>query len=82
MAHAAPGTLSKGGSQIEIIVLKPNRAPLPITETGYRSHFLGHDELRRAGAAVRFFLGWIEREEASKQWSKVEFKWRQGDLFA
>lgn len=77
-----PDYLSKGWSHIEIIVLKPKGAPLPITETGYRSHFLGHDELQRAGGPVRFFLNWIEREAASKHWSKAEFKWRQGDLFA
>ncbi len=77
-----PNYLSKGWSHIEIVVLKPKGAPLPITETGYRSHFLGHDELQRAGGAVRVFLDWIEREAASKQWSKAEFKWRQGDLFA
>ncbi len=77
-----PDYLSKGWSHIEIMVLKPKGAPLPITETGYRSHFLGHDELQGAGGPVRFFLGWIAREAASKQWSKAEFKWRQGDLFA
>lgn len=77
-----PNYLSKGWSHIEIVVLKPKGAPLPITETGFRSHFLGYDELQRAGGPVRFFLDWIEREAASKQWSKAEFKWRQGDLFA
>lgn len=77
-----PDYLSKGWSHIEIVVLKPKGAPLPITETCYRSHFLGYDELQRAGGAVRVFLDWIEREAASKQWSKAEFKWRQGDLFA
>lgn len=77
-----PDYLSKGWSHIEIMVQKPKGAPLPITETGYRSHFLGHDDLERAGGAVRFFLDWIEREAASKQWSKAEFKLRQGDLFA
>jgi len=60
----------------------PKNAPLPITETGYRSHFLSHDELECAGGAIRFFLDWIEREAASKQWTRAEFKWRQGDLFA
>lgn len=31
-----------------------------ITETGYRSHVLGQDELQSAGGAVRVFLDWIE----------------------
>ena len=77
-----PDYLSRGWNHIEIMAVKPKGAPLPIIETGYRSHLLGHDELQRAGGPVRFFLDWIEREAASKQWSKAEFKWRQGDLFA
>lgn len=56
--------------------------PLLITEAGYRSQFLGHTELERAGGGVRFLLDWIDREAMSKQWSKAEFKWTQGDLFA
>lgn len=77
-----PEYLSKGWSHVEIIVTKPRKAPLPITSTGYLSHFLGEDELKRAGAPVRFFLDWIGRESLTKQWAAAEFKWRQGDLFA
>lgn len=77
-----PDYLSKGWSHIEVKVLQPKGAPLPITDTGYPSHFLGHDELQRAGGAVRFFLDRIKREAASKQWARAEFKWRQGDLLA
>lgn len=77
-----PNYLSKGWSHIEIIVVSPKKAPLPITETGYRSHFLDEDLLKREGGPVTFFLDWIEREAATKAWAKTEFKWRQGDLFA
>ncbi|MGQ0674379.1 MAG: hypothetical protein ACT4N2_16090 [Hyphomicrobium sp.] len=77
-----PNYLSKGWSHIEIIVASPKNAPLPITETGYRSHFLDEDLLKKAGGPVIFFLDWIEREAATKTWAKTEFKWRQGDLFA
>ncbi len=76
-----PNYLSKGWSHIEIIVQKPEGAPLPITETGYRSHFLDADHLNRAGGPIRFFLDWIESEARSKSWAKAEFNWRQGDLF-
>lgn len=77
-----PNYLSKGWSHIELTVQKPKNAPLPITSTGYLSHFLDEDILKRAGGPVRFFLDWIERESHSKQWAATEFKWRQGDLFA
>ncbi|MEZ5924119.1 MAG: hypothetical protein R3D57_07010 [Hyphomicrobiaceae bacterium] len=69
----APDYLSKGWSHIEINVQKPKGAPLPITETGYRSHFLDADDLERAGGPVRCFLDWIERGSRSKSWAKAEF---------
>lgn len=77
-----PNYLSKGWSHIELIVHRPKNAPLPITNTGYLSHFLDENLLKRAGGPVQFFLDWIEREAHSKQWAATEFKWRQGDLFA
>ena len=76
-----PNYISRGWTHIEIIVVKPKGAPLPITETGYRSHFLDEELLSKAGGPVTFFLDWIEREAKSKAWAKNEFKWRQGDLF-
>lgn len=76
-----PNYLSKGWSHIELIVQRPKNAPLPITSTGYLSHLLDENLLKRAGGPVQFFLDWIEREARSKQWAATEFKWRQGDLF-
>lgn len=77
-----PNYISKGWSHVEIFVTKPKKAPLPITSTGYLSHFLGEDELKRAGGPVMFFLDWIERESHTKQWAAAEFRWCQRDLFA
>ena len=62
--------------------MKPKGAPLPITETGYRSHFLDEDLLNKSCGPVAFFLASIEREATTKAWAKADFKWRQGDLFA
>lgn len=76
-----PNYLSKGWSHIEIIVQTPKGAPLPITQTGYLSHFLDQDLLTKAGGPVAFFTEWIEREAKSKAWAKTDFKWRQLELF-
>ena len=76
-----PNYISNGWSHIEITVLKPTGAPLPITTTGYRSHFLDVEVLIAAGGPVAFFRDWIEREAYTKQWAKTEFKWRQLELF-
>jgi hypothetical protein len=79
--RCTPNYISKGWTHIELIVVSPKGAPLPITSTGYLSHFLDEDVLKRAGGPVPLFLAWIEREATSKAWAKTEFKWRQMDLF-
>ena len=51
---------------IEVIVKKPAKAVLPITDTGYRSHFIDPEELAAAGGPVLFVQAWLEREAATK----------------
>lgn len=77
-----PNYINDGWTHLELRVLAPKGAPVPITETGYLSHFIDADELAQAGGPVAFFSGWLNREASSKRWQKREFRWRQGDLFA
>ena len=55
---------------------------LPVTQTGYRSHFFGPVEpaltLEEAVAMAR---DWIEREACSKAWQDQAAASRQLDLF-
>lgn len=74
--------LWKGTSRIEIHVVRPKRTSIPITETGYRSHFIDTIELINAGGAVTFVTAWLDREALSKEWQKRDIARRQGDLFA
>lgn len=74
--------LSTGSDHIEVESLRPNRAPLPITETGYRSHFMPALELINAGGPVTFVTAWIEQEAKGKAWTKTTAAKAQGDLFA
>lgn len=78
---ATPNYLHDGWTHLELRVLAPKSAPLPLTQTGYLSHFIDADELVAAGGAVAFFGAWLEREAKSKRWQATEFRWRQGDLF-
>ncbi|MBS0243032.1 MAG: hypothetical protein JSS20_12710 [Proteobacteria bacterium] len=75
------GYLVKGQDHIEIQVKKPRGARLPITETGYRSHFINALELANDGGPVSFVSAWIERESTSREWQKREVSRAQGDLF-
>lgn len=74
--------LNPGTDHIEIEVVSPKGAPLPVTTTGYRSHFIAADDLAAAGGAVAFVTRWLDREATTKAWIKTDLAWRQGDLFA
>jgi len=73
--------LLDGQDHVEVMVVAPAGAVLPITETGYRSHFLPAEELAAAGGAVRFVLDWLDREARTRRWQATEFRWRQLDMF-
>jgi hypothetical protein len=73
--------LSSGTDHIEVESLAPKKAPLPITETGYRSHFMPALELVNAGGPVTFVSAWLEREAAGKAWRAKAAAAAQADLF-
>ncbi len=58
-----------------------NRVPFPISETGYKSHFLHFGGLQEHTSAVEYVLAWLECEAKSKEWKAQEFASRQGNLF-
>jgi hypothetical protein len=48
-----------GMAHLEIESIKPARAPLPMTETGYRSHFTPPSDVYRYGGAEAFVDAWL-----------------------
>ena len=77
---ATPDYLAEGQTHLEVIVDKPAGAPIPLTETGYRSHFMPTELLADNGGAVAFVTAWLEREAKSKAWSRTEAQWRQLEM--
>ncbi|MCP1551679.1 MULTISPECIES: hypothetical protein [Methylorubrum] len=57
-----------GYDHLEIRSIKPERAKLPITETGYRSHFIPAGDLEEQGGAVAFVTDWLDHESRSEAW--------------
>lgn len=55
--------------------------PLPITETGYRSHFLPSAELAHAGGPVAFVRAWLDRAATSPSRQRAEEARKQFALF-
>jgi len=68
-------------AHLQLRTLEPMRAPLPVTETGYRSHFLPQGIVEDMGGPTAYVLAWLEHEAARKGWAAVEAAARQYTLF-
>ncbi len=68
-------------AHLEIRAIEPERARLPITETGYKSHFCHHADVERHGGAVAFVTVWLENAAKSSEWQAYLEKSKQPDLF-
>ena len=58
-----------------------NRQPLPITETGYRSHFIHREHVEGTGGPVAYACDWLDHEAQSEAWKQVQEEARQLSLF-
>jgi len=69
-------------AHLEIESIQPPRAPLPITETGYKSHYhpCGTVEAH-GGGVVAQIIAWLNEEAAKPEWRAYAAKSRQGELF-
>ena len=70
-----------GTAHIEVLSIDPDRAPLPMTETGYRSHFTSAETVAAYGGPVAFVQRWLEEEAKSPTWKSYEATSRQFSLF-
>ena len=68
-------------AHLEIESIAPERAHLPITETGYRSHFTSPDTVAAYGGPVAFVEAWLETESQAPDWRREEQQRRQLTLF-
>lgn len=65
---------------VEVQTLDGN--PLPITETGYRSHFFGPVEPALSLAEVQdMVIAWIDKDAASPTWKRQQLASQQLSLF-
>ena len=55
---------------IEIEAVDPPRSALPITKTGYRSHFIDPGDLDDFDSAVEFAQFWLESAAQSSEWQR------------
>lgn len=68
-------------AHLQLRSLEPADAPLPVTETGYRSHFLKRESVENAGGPTAYVTAWLDEAANSKAWIAAEDARRQLSLF-
>ena len=62
-------------------ITSKNKEELPITETGYRSHFLPEEEVNAKGSPIAYVRAWLDHAALSPSWIKKEEAAKQMSLF-
>ncbi len=70
-----------GMLHIEVRSISPQKAPLPITETGYKSIFIAEPDLARQGGSLKYVTSYIDDQAKSQEWSNSLENSRQFNLF-
>ena len=74
-------------AHLEIQTLSPENEPLPITQTGYRSHFHPRDVIELHGAEnrgdtlIEHVVDWLDAEAEKPAWKKFVEERQQLNLF-
>jgi hypothetical protein len=68
-------------AHIQIESVEPIRAPLPISETGYRTQFVSGDAVADAGGPEFYVSDWLDEAARDRGWVEQEAAIRQYALF-
>lgn len=66
---------------IELRTVKPAKAPLPVTESGYRSHFEHAEAVAEYESVTAYVLAWLDHEAQKSSWQVTENEARRYSLF-
>ncbi len=59
---------------LEVIVIFPERSPLPISETGYKSSFLSPEDVLAEGGPAHYVQAWLDHAAQSPAWKEKAAK--------
>ena len=68
-------------AHLEIETIDPARTPLPVTQTGYRSHFTRPDLIEEQGGPVASARAWLDEAAKDRKWLEREAARKQLSLF-
>ncbi|MEJ1967452.1 MAG: hypothetical protein WDN03_02260 [Rhizomicrobium sp.] len=68
-------------THLSIQIVEPSTSTLPITGTGYRSHFLSEAKVVEWGGPLGYIRAWLDAEAATPKWQAQQAARRQLSLF-
>jgi len=68
-------------AHLEIEAIEPRMQALPVTETGYRSHFVANGIVEQAGGPVAYAREWLDHAAKAPVWKRQQEASRQLSLF-
>jgi hypothetical protein len=82
MVTHTPGYFNLPHGQLDHIELHTeNDTPLPVTKTGYRSHFVFEQQLEPYGSALAYVQTWLDHEAQCPAWQRTFAASKQLRLF-
>lgn len=72
---------SKHYAHLQLRSMQPTEAPLPVSETDYRSHFLTCGVVEGAGGALVYAKAWLDDAAKGTDWRSYVEQSRQLTLF-
>lgn len=71
----------KADYMAHIEILRDDKKQLPMTETGYRSHFIRKAVVDNSGGVLDYVKAWLDHEGQSKKWKDYVANEAQLKLF-
>lgn len=68
-------------AHLEVMSVKPELAPLPITETGYKSHFTHVSAVEGYDSPEAFVEAWLDHASFDPAWREAQAAKAQLSLF-
>lgn len=68
-------------AHLQIRSVSPERAELPISETGYKSHFPPMSDVIAHGGPITYVREWLDEAATTEAWKTHQSQTRQFSLF-
>lgn len=76
-----PDVVNLGWSHLELTIVDPADAPLPLGFSQLFVHEMEEASLIGSGGPVAFFTAWLDHDGSSSAYARALFRWQQGSLF-